>query len=63
LRRAIGDDCKGLVSLQPEASRPTQDWIGIIIYDGNHPGKHDLNKPQGFQHYTREKVSMEGKVV
>jgi hypothetical protein len=63
LRRAIGAVCKGLVSLQPEAPRPTQDWIIIIINDGNRPGKHVVYKPLGFQHYTREKVSMEGKVV
>ena len=49
--------------MQPEASRPTQDWIIIIIYSGNSPGDHDIYKPIGFQHYTREKVSMEGNIV
>jgi hypothetical protein len=62
---ASGDKCLllGLVSKQPEASRPMQDWIIIIIYGGYSPGDHDIYKPIDFQHYTREKVSMEGNIV
>jgi hypothetical protein len=38
LRRATDDDHYGLAQVQPEASRPTQDWIIIIIQCEESPG-------------------------
>ena len=59
----MSDDYLGLVFLQPETSRPTQDWIiSIIINNKKNLGKHKGYGPVNFQNYTREKVSMEGKV-
>jgi hypothetical protein len=46
------------LSLSPDAR-----LIIIIIYNKNNLGKHNGEIPVNFQHYTREKVSMEGKVV
>jgi len=63
VRRAIGAGCQSLVSIQPEATRPMQVWIIIIIYFGCSPGHLDYYFSADSQHYTREKGSMEGKVV
>ena len=54
MRRATKDDRKGLAFLQPETSRPTQDWIIIIIQCGEGPGIHVYILAPDFQHYTRE---------
>jgi hypothetical protein len=63
MRRAIGFDFPGLSLMQPEASRRTQDRIIIIIEGREIPGIHSNFEPKYFEHYTREQVSMEGKVV
>jgi hypothetical protein len=54
LRRATDDDRYGSAFLQPEASRPTQDWIIVIIPCEEGPGKYHLYFTPDFQHYTRE---------
>jgi hypothetical protein len=56
VRRATEVDHRGLALLQPEASRPAQDRIIIIIIIQREkgPGKHDLYIAPDFQHYTRE---------
>lgn len=63
LRRATDDDHYGLAFLQHEASRPTPVRIIIIIQCGDAQAKHDDYQAPDFQHYTREYVSREGKVV
>jgi hypothetical protein len=63
LRRAIDDHHNGSAFWQPEASRPTQDRIIIIIQYGDAPEVHFLFLAPDFQHYTREWVTMEGKLV
>ena len=44
----------GSVLIQPEASRPTQAWIIIIIQCEKGPGVHLGNFTPNFKHYTRE---------